>query len=133
MKSPITWYCVALLLGGLHLSGCAFNVVYLTQRPATFTALVRDAKTFVLAAPAVVKVGTPFPVYLREGTRWTQVGTTELGEVYNTQNQVLAVEGSNMHEAFLVVSGDQIVGFLLKVERTFSPASKPVKIQIQQP
>ncbi|MBK8477532.1 MAG: hypothetical protein IPL39_14900 [Opitutaceae bacterium] len=133
MTTPLHRCLAALSLGSLLLCGCAFNVVYLTQRPATFTALSQEAKSFTLVAPAKVKVGTPFPVYLRDGTHWTQVGTTELGEVYNTKDQVLAVEGSNMHEAFLVVDGDQVVGFLLKVEKTFSSASQPVRIKIQKP
>jgi hypothetical protein len=37
-------------------------------------------------------------------------------------NQVFMVEGAHVHEAYLVLDGDQVVGYYLPVERAFAPA-----------
>lgn len=114
----------------LLFAGCAFDIVHLKQLPIDFQP-TEQSRSFKLREYAEVRIATPFPVHLRSGTSWMLVGTTEKGEVYDTKDQVLAVEGSNMHEAYLILSGETVVGFLLKVERTFCPASRPVKLNIQ--
>jgi hypothetical protein len=56
---------------------------------------------------------------LRSGSRWTLVGGIAQGLVYRPDGGVLTVEGANVHEAYLVVSGTELVGFYLPVEKAF--------------
>ena len=76
-------------------------------------------------------LGTTYPTRLKAGTRWRQVGTTEHGAVFATQDQIVTVEDSNIHEARLVVSDDVIKGFYLPVEKTFVPVNHPIRIHTQ--
>ena len=56
------------------------------------------------------------------GSVWTRIGRVVEGEVYKPVNRVFTVEGAQIHEAYLVLDGDRVVGFYLPVERAFSPA-----------
>src|ERR1039457_6504695 len=78
------------------LGGCAFDVVRVRQVPVTFSSGDAGAPKFVLAKPVNVSLGTGFPTLLKAGTTWTHVGTTEFGEVYSTEDQIVKVEASNI-------------------------------------
>jgi len=118
--------CSALLVFWL-LGGCAFDVLHLEQRPANFDATAQ-AVPFELAADTVVTVGPGYTRTLRKGSRWMSVGRVAEGDVYRSRDQVLTVEASNIHEAWLVVQGNRVVGYYLVVEKTFSPVSFPVDL-----
>lgn len=69
---------------------------------------------------------------LKKGTRWHHVGNTEFGAVFSTKDQIVTVKATHIHEAQIVVSNQGcLAGFFLPVERTFTPLSKPVRIEIQ--
>lgn len=121
---------IFIALAGLALmAGCAFDVVQVRQLPVTLTPLAAS-KTFVLREPAVVRIGTGFPVNLKAGTTWHSMGTTIHGDAYTTADQVLTVEASNIHEAALVVREDEVTGFYLLIEKKFCPATKPTQLVI---
>jgi hypothetical protein len=67
---------------------------------------------------------------LEAGTRWTQVGRIEQGDVFRTKDQIVQVEASDVYEAYVVLNGNNIVGFYLPVERTFTAVSPPAAVQI---
>jgi hypothetical protein len=67
---------------------------------------------------------------LLKGTRWDLIGTIPEGEVYKPKDQVLTVECSHVHEAYLVVSGGTLIGFYLPVEKGFVPISPTIKLPI---
>jgi hypothetical protein len=50
------------------------------------------------------------------------VGRTSEGDVYKPVGRVFTVEGAHIHEAYLVLVGNRLVGFYLPVERAFAPA-----------
>jgi hypothetical protein len=77
-------------------------------------------------------LGTSFPTRLKSGTRWSHVGSTEHGDVFRTKDQIVTVEASNIHEAYLVLSNRVVTGFYLPVEKTFAPARKPVLLPTTQ-
>ena len=120
-----------LLAGLLLLAGCAFDLVHVRQMPVSYTKTADPAKTFVLLHEVKATVGTSYPTRLKSGTRWRQVGNTEHGAVFGTQDQIVTVEDSNIHEALLVVSDDFIKGFYLPVEKTFVQVKHPILIQTQ--
>ena len=75
-------------------------------------------------------VSSGFSTLLKTGTRWTQVGRIAQGDVFRTKDQIVQVEASNVYEAYVVLNGNNIVGFYLPVERTFTAASPPVVIEL---
>lgn len=83
---------------------------------------------FFLARAETFPLGTGFTRTLRQGTKWEYVGTVQYGDVFKTKDQVFTVEASNIHEAYLVISENTLVGFYLPVERTYSPLGKPVEL-----
>lgn len=109
------------------LAGCAFDVIHVEQRPTQFDATLQAAP-FELAADIVVAVGPGYARTLRKGSRWMPVGRVAEGDVYRSRDQVLTVEASNIHEAWLVVHENRVVGYFLIVEKTFSPVSFPVDL-----
>jgi len=115
------------------LAGCAFNLVHVKQIPTTFTPSAETGPKLELAQPVKALLGTSYPTLLKAGTRWVQVGTSDQGEVFSTRDQIVTVEASHMHEADIVVSNSLLTGFLLKVERTFAPVTRPVPLHFVSP
>jgi len=108
--------------------GCAFDVSYVKKTPATFMVAKASLPDFVLQQDVKVGLGTGFPTRLNRGTHWHQVGSTELGAVFVTQDQIVTVEASNIYEAQLIVSNQCITGFYLPVEKMAAPVSPPIHI-----
>lgn len=65
---------------------------------------------------------------VRAGSRWRLVGQVREGEVYRPVDTVFAVEGRNVHEAYLVVREGRIVGFYLVAESRFAPLNPPISL-----
>jgi len=78
-----------------------------------------------------VALSTGYSTRLRANTRWELVGTLTQGEVYRTKDQIVAVEGAHIHEAYIVVKQGALVGFYLPVERTFSPVTPSTLLSIE--
>ncbi|MDP9223121.1 MAG: hypothetical protein M3P18_04565 [Actinomycetota bacterium] len=105
------------------LAGCPFDVIRVEQTPVELV-YVASSKAFVLEQDVPISLGFGYNRVLRKGTRWTYVGAISNGDVYKTNNQVLTVEASNIHEAYIVLEGRKLVGFYLPVERTYTPAAE---------
>ena len=65
-------------------------------------------------------------------TEFIEVGRLREGTVLRPTRHVLTVEGAHVHEAYLVVSDDMIVGFYLPVERAFAPLDHRVKVTFKR-
>ncbi len=109
--------------------GCAFDLSHVRQQPAQFTAVASPGEEFTLTQEVKAKLGTGFPTVLKAGTRWHQVGRLAQGEVFATKDQIVTVEASNIHEAYLVVAAGSVRGFYLPVERTFVAVTRPVPLE----
>lgn len=112
--------------------GCAFDVVRVKQIPTRLEPVDADHDQWVLTKDIKVKLGTGYSRTLKAGTTWNLVGKTEYGDVYRTKDQILTVEGSNIYEAFIVVSDGYLVGFYLPAEQTFSPISSKKLLAIEK-
>ena len=125
---------MALVVGivGLFLSACAFDLAHVTYTAATFQPMQNSTRTIVLSGEVPL---TDTPCYsrtLRKTTRWNQVGTIAEGDVLRSKDQVLTLECSNIHEAYLVMSGNKLVGFFLPFEKGFVPHSPPIELPVEQ-
>lgn len=112
------WLVVA--LGALGLAGCAPEIV---RHPTQLTLVPEQPDgTIEIVEDASISVGPGYRRVIRRGSLWTRIGRSVEGEVYKPVDRVFTVEGAHIHEAYLVLEGDRIVGFYLPVERAFSPA-----------
>ena len=118
---------------GFFLSACAFDLAHVTYTAATFQPTQNSTRTIVLSGE-VSLTDTPcsYSRTLRKTTRWDQVGTIAEGDVLRSKDQVLTLECSNIHEAYLVMSGDKLIGFFLPFEKGFVPHSPPITLPIEQ-
>ena len=119
-----------LLLLPTLLAACAFDVVKLDHLPATLAPPHAAAHSFALRTPAKVELSTGYSRTLNAGTVWHPAGSLPEGGVFKTQDQVLTIEGSNIHEAYIVVKGARLVGFYLPGNGTYSPLEPPVDLQL---
>ena len=67
---------------------------------------------------------------LAQGSVWELRGGLPEGAVYRRVDGVFTVEGAHVHEAYLVINANRLVGFYLPVERSYSPLP-PVSLSIK--
>ena len=121
------WFCALTFL----LTGCAFDVVHVKQFPANLDSGQAPKNSCFLEKEVNVDLGTGYSRTLRPGTRWDYAGSIPQGEVFKTKDQILTVEASHIHEAYIVVSSGKLVGFYLPVEKTFSPLNAPQELSMK--
>jgi hypothetical protein len=114
----------------LMLNACAFDVVRLKHIPVELQASSGCVDKFTLAHDTKVDAGPGYSRVLKSGTRWDCVGRIPQGKVFKTKDQILTVEASNVFEANIVVKDQQLVGYYLPVERSFSPLDEPQKLPV---
>jgi len=108
----------------LLLAACAAEVVRSEARLEP----VADAQRVQvrLQEAAVIASSSGYSRTLPAGSLWELRGSIAQGQVYRRVDGILTVEGAQVHEAFVVLSGDRLVGFYLPVEQSFSPAREAV-------
>jgi hypothetical protein len=119
----------------VFLLGCSFAIAacaQVKQEPVSALQPTEQAKTFRVVEGLDVRLSTGFATQIKPQTSWSLVGSLPQGEVYKSRDQVLAVEGADVAEAYLVVSGDELVGFYLPVEHTFSRISPARRLSIER-
>lgn len=121
------WLCSLTLL----LTCCAFDIVHVKQVPTNLDTAQSKKSSCVLEKEANVSLETGYSRTLKQGTRWDYVGCLPQGDVFKTKDQILTVEASHIHEAYIVISSRKLVGFYLPVEKTFSPLSEPQELSMR--
>jgi len=117
-------------LSGILVLGCAFDLAHVKYTTTTLQSIQEPGHTLVLTDEVSLAETPCYSRSLRKATRWDQVGTIQEGEVFRSKDQVLTLECSNVHEAYMVISQDTLVGFFLPVERGFVPYSPAVLLPI---
>ena len=111
---------VAILLTLAVLGACAPEV---KRRPAQLMSITpQPAETIEVLKDVSISVGVGYQRVIPRGSAWTRVGRVAEGDVYKPVDRVFTVEGAHVHEAYLVLADDRVVGFYLPVEQAFSPA-----------
>ncbi|MFL6260130.1 MAG: hypothetical protein ACJ76Y_10500 [Thermoanaerobaculia bacterium] len=123
-----------LFLTLMVLTGCAFDIMDIRYAPVGFEqSRQEEGRSWVLTSDISLQhAPCGYRRTLRKGTRWKLVGALPQGEVFKSDDQVLTLECANVFEAYLVVSGRQLIGFYLPVEKGFVAASKPLHLPIDQ-
>ncbi len=104
----------------LILIGCAAEV---RRFPTKFLPMSsqKSQGSLYLTEDVIIQLHTGYETLLQRESRWDFVGAIDKGNVYKPINQVLTVEGAHIHEAYIVISKGELVGFYLPVENCFSP------------
>jgi len=115
----------------LLFGGCAFDLAHVSYKPTQFMPKPEPRMTLIMKdAVKVEQAPCGYTRTLLKDTRWDLIGTIPEGEVYKPKDQVLTVECSHVHEAYLVVSGGALIGFYLPVEKGFAPITPTIKLPI---
>ena len=118
------WRAALLVALGL-LAGCASEVV---RHPITLRSEASPERPRIeLAQAATVQSSSGYRRDLAAGSVWEFRGSIPQGSVYRRVGGIFTIEGAHVHEAFLVISGNRLVGFYLPVEAAFSP-TEPVTL-----
>jgi hypothetical protein len=110
------------------LGGCAA----VPHQPTVLTPAAAPASApRTLASAATLSIGTGWDRTLKAGSRWLYAGTIPQGDVYKPHMDVFTIEGAHIHEAWLVLQGDRLVGFYLPAERGYTPLTPTVPLHFQ--
>ncbi len=128
-EAPLARMAVAALICGaavvLFASGCAFRV---DMSPARLEP-TRSGTAFIrIDQAATIKLATGYERVLPAGGRWQHVGTLPQGDVYSPVGTVFSIEGRDVHEAYIVIKDQQLRGFFLPAESTYSPLANTIRI-----
>ena len=85
-----------------------------------------ERKWIEVVEDAQIVLASGYGRTLPAGSLWELRGNVPQGAVYRRSNGVFTIEGAHVHEAYIVVSNDQLVGFYLPVERAYSPGATAV-------
>jgi hypothetical protein len=121
---------VASALAVLVLSACAPAISVQSTELSSFTA-ARQQERFRAAAPITVQLTTGYSRQVKEGSLWRPVGEVPQGLVLRSVDGIFTIEGRQVHEAYLVVKENNLVGFYLAGESHFSPLkpSQPILLE----
>ncbi|MDB5969712.1 MAG: putative lipoprotein [Hydrocarboniphaga sp.] len=110
------------------IQGCASVPGQPTTQPRATLAETGSNARFEITQDQKVSVSTFYSRVIAHGTRWECRGAIPAGDVYRPINTVFTVESSNVHEAYLVLKGQDLVGYYLPVEQTFAAVDKPIPL-----
>jgi hypothetical protein len=124
-----TFGALALVLY-LFVGGCASEV---TRHASDLSATsLQPPRKLLCATPVSLTLDSGYERKIGAGTEFLEIGRLTQGIVLKPLTTVFTVEGAHMHEAYLVVASDRVVGFYLPVEHAFSPLSQSVVISLQE-
>ena len=110
-------------------AGCAHDVV---RQPVTLVpAAATSSQVFEIQQDAEIVLDSGYSRRLARGSRWAEAGSLPQGQAYKSVGSVFTVEGAHVHEAWPVVSGGELVGFYLPVEKAFVPLSARARIEFK--
>lgn len=97
-----------------------------TEIPRQPTTLIPDAegegqsRVIQVDEDAVVQLPSGYPRSIPAGSSWKESGTVEGRVVYKPTKDVFTIEGAHVHEAYLLLDGNMLVGFFLPGESAVS-------------
>lgn len=107
------------------LAACAYAV---PVAPAELRPLAAPAADLVVAGDVAIRLPTGYTRTIPQQSRWKAMGTLPQGIVYQPLNTVFAIEGRQVHEAYLVLQAGSLQGFYLPAEGRYSPLPQPVSL-----
>lgn len=111
--------CVAAMVC-IFMSGCAAEV---TRHKVAFNSSESrsNVEQRLVKRNEIVTFNSGYERAILKDSPWKLVGSVPQGRVYASAESVFSVEGAHVHEAYLVVTKGNLVGFYLPVEKSFTP------------
>lgn len=131
-KKAILRLSICILLYIPLIYGCAFDITHVRYHPAQLVSQQDINQFFVLKDNVSITSASCYERTLRKDTKWRMVGSISEGNIYKPLDQVLTLECSNVHEAYLVVLDNHLVGFYLPVEKGFVKLSEHILLPIEK-
>jgi hypothetical protein len=117
----------AIMVTVFSLSACAPEVP--VQQAGLLTTVHQNSATArFIQQDVTVHLASGYERHIAAQSRWRSVGELPQGEVFRPIDTVFTIEGRQIHEAWLVVADNELVGFYLPGESHFSPLDKPISI-----
>ena len=130
MRKPMMHFA-AVCIAVAALGACAPMV---STAPAALTAdSATGASRLQLKTPTEIRLETGYTRTLAAGSNWQRVGTVPQGVVYRPVGTIFTIEGRQVHEAYLVIADQRLVGFYLQGEQAYYPLSTAVPITTGEP
>ncbi|HET8746801.1 MAG TPA: hypothetical protein VFM98_14435 [Ramlibacter sp.] len=123
-----TWRAGCALAAAILLCACAAEV---PVAHANLVPLTAPAPDLQLASDLPVSLSTGYTRTVPAKTRWRAVGALPQGTVYRPLDTVFAIEGRQIHEAYLVVRGTTLQGFFLPGEGNYSALPSGIQLPIE--
>ena len=124
----ITQSLVVLLV--VPLLGCASEVKREQARLSLST--TQETKSLQIVENATVQLSTGYARTIKAGSTWKRAGFLGTREVYSAVNDVFTIEGAHVHEAYLVLDGNTLIGFYLPGDQAVSWLQHKVTLRIKQ-
>jgi len=115
------------VFGCALIAGCASEVV----RSGVTLAENSERSRIEVPESTDVESSSRYSREIPANSVWELRGTIPQGKVYRRVDGIFTIEGTHIHEAYLVLSGDRVVGFYLPVEHAYSPAREVVPLKIK--
>ena len=109
-----------LIVGMILLASCASEI---PRQPTTLIPSADgEAQSRVIQVDEDADVWLPsgYSRSIRAGSIWKQSGTVEGRAAYKPTKDVFTIEGTHVHEAYLLLDGNTLVGFFLPGENAVS-------------
>jgi hypothetical protein len=108
--------------------GCASEII---RSPASLLPPRNEDRARIeMAEEARIEHSSGYDRVLPSGSVWELRGTVPQGAVYRRVGGIFTVEGAHVHEAYIVVAGNRLVGFYLPVEQAYSP-TRPTPLRLK--
>jgi hypothetical protein len=88
------------------------------------------ARRIQILMAATVRLDTGYSRTLPAKSVWSRVGRVLQGDVFRPVGTILTIEGRQVHEAYLVIRDQTLVGFYLPGEQNYSPLSTAVPLNL---
>ncbi|MGT2510058.1 hypothetical protein [Cupriavidus basilensis] len=114
---PCFWRRWLVFGASLALLGCA-PMIATTPASVELAQGGAAAHPIKLLAPALIQLDTGYTRQLAANSVWKRVGHVPQGEVYRPVGTIFTIEGRQVHEAYLVLKDNKLVGFYLPGSKT---------------
>jgi len=109
------------------LFGCASDL----RRDSVEMSPLEPGKSRVIKVTADVsfRLSSGYSRTIAANSEWRSVGRISSGTVFQPVGRVFSIEGAHVHEAYLVLQQDYLVGFYLPGEQKVSMLDPPVMVK----
>nr|WP_265922567.1 hypothetical protein [Cupriavidus nantongensis] len=83
-----------------------------------------------ILTPTAIKLDTGYSRTLPDKSVWSKAGRVPQGDVYRPVGTIFTIEGRQVHEAYLIIHNQTLVGFYLPGEQNYSPLSAAVPLNL---